>query len=70
MAKARRPRPSRLNKTQQRFLLLVVVLGVFMLADTLYLLSNRLGNAIKSSWLYKAERGPTKLMCPLKMHPS
>ncbi|NKB66541.1 MAG: tetratricopeptide repeat protein [Candidatus Latescibacteria bacterium] len=52
---SKRPRPSRLNKTQQRFLLLVVALGVFMLADTLYLLSNRLGNALHIGYFAATE---------------
>ena len=37
--------PSRLSARQQRTLLVVVALGVFMVADTLYLLTNRLADA-------------------------
>ena len=38
--------PSRLSARQQRTLLVVVALGVFMVADTLYLLTNRLADAL------------------------
>ena len=38
--------PSRLGKAQKRLLLLVLGLGVFMLADTLYLLANRLAEVL------------------------
>lgn len=38
--------PSRLSAVQQRTLLVVVILGVFMVADTLYLLTNRLADAL------------------------
>ena len=38
--------PSRLSALQQRTLLLVVALGVFMVADTLYLLANRLADTL------------------------
>ena len=38
--------PSRLSTRQQRTLLAVVALGVFMVADTLYLLTNRLADAL------------------------
>ena len=38
--------PSRLSTRQQRTLLAVVALGVFMVADTLYLLTNRLAEAL------------------------
>ena len=38
--------PSRLSAVQQRALLVVVALGVFMVADTLYLLVNRLADAL------------------------
>ena len=42
--------PSRLSALQQRVLLVVVGLGVFMLADTLYLLLNRLAEALDISY--------------------
>ena len=38
--------PSRLSAVQQRAVLVVVALGVFMVADTLYLLVNRLAEAL------------------------
>lgn len=38
--------PSRLSAPQQRTLLVVVALGVFMVADTLYLLANRLADVL------------------------
>ena len=38
--------PSRLSALQQRTVLVVVALGVFMVADTLYLLTNRLADAL------------------------
>jgi len=38
--------PSRLSALQQRTLLVVVALGVFMVADTLYLLANRLADVL------------------------
>jgi tetratricopeptide (TPR) repeat protein len=38
--------PSRLNIAQKRFLLVVVSLGLFMVADTLYLLLNRLAEVL------------------------
>ena len=38
--------PSRLNSPQRRFLLVVVALGIFMIADTLYLLANRLAEVL------------------------
>ena len=38
--------PSRLSAFQQRTLLVIVSLGVFMVADTLYLLTNRLAEAL------------------------
>ena len=38
--------PSRLSTRQQRTLMVVVALGVFMVADTLYLLTNRLADAL------------------------
>ena len=38
--------PSRLSTRQQRTLLAVVALGVFMVADTLYLLTNRLADVL------------------------
>ena len=38
--------PSRLNNAQRRFLLVVVVLGISMIADTLYLLANRLAEVL------------------------
>ena len=37
-----RPQPSRLNAMQKRSVYVIVALGVFMIADTLYLLANRL----------------------------
>ncbi len=46
----RRNRPSRLSQRQKRLLLVVVGLGVFMVADTLYLLSNRLADALGISY--------------------
>ena len=39
-----KPRPSRLSRPQQRLVLTLVALAIFMLADTLYLLANRLAN--------------------------
>ncbi len=42
--------PSRLSTRQQRTLLVVVALGVFMVADTLYLLTNRLADALDVSY--------------------
>ena len=42
--------PSRLSARQQRTLLAVVALGVFMVADTLYLLTNRLADALDSAY--------------------
>ena len=42
--------PSRLSARQQRTLLVVVALGVFMVADTLYLLTNRLADALDSAY--------------------
>ncbi|MCC7263498.1 MAG: tetratricopeptide repeat protein [Candidatus Latescibacteria bacterium] len=39
--------PSRLNAAQKRMLLLVIGLSVFMLADTLYLLINRLADLLR-----------------------
>ena len=39
--------PSRLSARQQRTLLVVVALGVFMVADTLYLLTHRLGRRLR-----------------------
>ena len=42
--------PSRLSTRQQRTLLAVVALGVFMVADTLYLLTNRLADALDFSY--------------------
>ncbi|MYA22173.1 MAG: tetratricopeptide repeat protein [Gemmatimonadetes bacterium] len=42
--------PSRLSTRQQRTLLVVVALGVFMVADTLYLLTNRLADALDFSY--------------------
>ena len=50
MTQARAPRgdqrPSRIGPRQKRLLQLVVVLAVFMLADTLYLSTNRLADAL------------------------
>ena len=50
MTQARPPRgdqrPSRIGPRQKRLLQLVVVLAVFMLADTLYLSTNRLADAL------------------------
>ena len=40
-------RRSRLSSSQQRVLAVVVALGVFMIADTLYLLVNRLGELLE-----------------------
>ena len=40
------PRTSRLNRPQQRLVAVLVALGIFMLADTLYLLTNRLADAL------------------------
>ena len=40
-------RRSRLSSSQQRVLAVVVILGVFMIADTLYLLVNRLGELLE-----------------------
>ncbi len=42
-----RPAPSRLSRAQKRLLLGVVGLGIFMLADTLYLLINRLADDLR-----------------------
>ena len=42
--------PSRLSTRQQRTLLAVVALGVFMVADTLYLLINRLADTLDFSY--------------------
>ena len=42
--------PSRLSTRQQRTLLAVVALGVFMVADTLYLLTNRLADVLDSGY--------------------
>ena len=42
--------PSRLSALQQRVLLVIIALGVFMLADTLYLLLNRLAEALDISY--------------------
>ena len=42
--------PSRLSARQQRTLLAVVALGVFMVADTLYLLTNRLADVLDSGY--------------------
>ena len=40
-------RRSRLTPLQQRALIVVVSLGIFMIADTLYLLVNRLGELLE-----------------------
>jgi tetratricopeptide (TPR) repeat protein/cytochrome c553 len=47
--------PSRLSALQQRVLLIVVGLGVFMVADTLYLLVNRLAEVLNIDYFALAE---------------
>jgi tetratricopeptide (TPR) repeat protein len=47
--------PSRLNRAQKRLLLGVVGLAVFMLADTLYLLINRLADTLRAGYFAVTE---------------
>ena len=49
------PRPSRLSQPQQRLVLALVALAIFMLADTLYLLTNRLANALELQYFAVTE---------------
>jgi len=47
--------PSRLNIAQKRFLIVVVSLGLFMVADTLYLLLNRLAELLDIGYFAATE---------------
>ena len=53
--KGPRQEPSRLNHRQKRLLLLVVSMSVFMLADTLYLLINRLADLLRVGYFAVTE---------------
>ena len=54
--------PSRLSTRQQRTLLAVVALGVFMVADTLYLLTNRLADALGFRLLRRHRHFPAQVL--------